>query len=529
MADSVLTRIRGLAPRRIPAPAPSHPRAGSPEAAESELAARALGWLYIAGGTIGTVSVLLPHAASTNIGGLWSNIAFAYLGAISLLVFAAHVRRWMIHVALVAGALLITRAILLSHEPESFYAIWYIWIGLYAFYFFARRAATAHILFAGLLYAYTLHHAHTSEAVARWLTTMATIVVASVFIDTLARRTRGQASAAETSANMMASVNAIAHRLAALDDSGEARVTLCDAIAVATGAVGVALWEPSDDGAKLIISAVHGRRPDRDELGLDTATAGAIRSFLTGRPVVSAPSDPGELASEFTGADNPGGLRWQPIVWERRSIAVLGLYWPDHRTAGSAAIATFAGLLASEAANTLERVGLVGRLESLARTDELTGLPNRRAWQEQLPRELDRADGTGDALCVAMLDLDHFKRFNDVEGHLAGDVLLKDVAVSWRGQLRPSDLLARYGGEEFAVALPGCSEDHALEVIERVRRATPAGQACSGGIAQWDGIESVAELLGRADRALYQAKQGGRNQIRLAERRAAALTRTPVR
>jgi len=81
-----------------------------------------------------------------------------------------------------------------------------------------------------------------------------------------------------------------------------------------------------------------------------------------------------------------------------------------------------------------------------ARTDALTGLPNRRAWDEELERELARAKRYGGRLCLAMIDLDHFKRFNDREGHQAGDRLLADSATAWREQLRPSDLLARYGG-----------------------------------------------------------------------------------
>jgi diguanylate cyclase (GGDEF)-like protein len=517
MAGSFLSRIRDAAASHEGAGAALSPFGGSEQAASDRaLRARALGWLFVAGATIGVVSVLLPHPAASNDGGLWTNIALAAAGGLILLWLGPHCRSWMIHAALVAGALLITRAILLGHEPVSFYTVWYIWIGLYAFYFFRRGLAIAHLAFVGVLYAYTLHHSHADSAVARWLTTMATVGVASVFIDTLARRARGQTSAAETSANMMAAVAAIAHRLAGLEDSEEARATLCEAVATSTGAAGVALWERSEDAAAVLVTADWGWAPDRREIPLSVATAGVVRALTTVRPVTAVAADGAEPAAEFDSSDRPAGLRWQPIVYDGRSIAVLALCWHDPAPASSPVTITLAGLLAAEAATTLERVGLVVRLESLARTDELTGLPNRRAWQEQLPRELERATRTGEAVCVAMLDLDHFKRYNDDAGHLAGDVLLTEVAGAWRGQLRPTDLLARYGGEEFAVALPGCAAPNALEVIERVRRATPSGQACSGGIAQWNGSESVAELLERADRALYQAKQSGRNQIKLA-------------
>ena len=89
----------------------------------------------------------------------------------------------------------------------------------------------------------------------------------------------------------------------------------------------------------------------------------------------------------------------------------------------------------------------------------------------------------GEPLCIAILDLDHFKAYNDANGHPAGDALLAGAAVSWRRELRPTDILARYGGEEFAAVLPACSLDGAQVVVERIRAATPAGQTVSAGIA----------------------------------------------
>ena len=110
-----------------------------------------------------------------------------------------------------------------------------------------------------------------------------------------------------------------------------------------------------------------------------------------------------------------------------------------------------------------------------------------------------------------MIDLDHFKEFNDERGHQAGDRFLKQAAAAWGVELRGTDFLARYGGEEFALALPGCSPETAMEVSGRVRTATPEGETCSIGVACWDGQEGAAALIGRADAALYQAKHRGRN------------------
>jgi diguanylate cyclase (GGDEF)-like protein len=156
-------------------------------------------------------------------------------------------------------------------------------------------------------------------------------------------------------------------------------------------------------------------------------------------------------------------------------------------------------------------VELLSRLESIARTDDLTGLPNRRAWEEELPRELLRSQRASRPLCVAMIDLDHFKEFNDERGHQAGDRFLKQAAAAWDEELRGTDFLARYGGEEFALALPGCTPEEAVEVAGRMRAATPEGETCSIGIACWDGVEDAPALLGRADAALYEAKRRGRD------------------
>jgi diguanylate cyclase (GGDEF)-like protein/PAS domain S-box-containing protein len=160
-----------------------------------------------------------------------------------------------------------------------------------------------------------------------------------------------------------------------------------------------------------------------------------------------------------------------------------------------------------------ERHALLLRLETLALTDQLTSLPNRRAWEDTLARELARAVRDGAPVCVAVLDIDAFKSYNDDRGHLAGDALLSQAADAWRSELRGGDVLARYGGDEFAALIPGRALDTAVVVVERLRRAAPEGCTCSAGVAMWDGAESATDLFGRADAALYVAKQSGRNQL----------------
>jgi diguanylate cyclase len=167
----------------------------------------------------------------------------------------------------------------------------------------------------------------------------------------------------------------------------------------------------------------------------------------------------------------------------------------------------------------LRMAGLVRQVEAqsaqltdLARLDGLTGIPNRRAWDSELPAAMDRARRDGVPLSVVLLDLDRFKRFNDEYGHQAGDRLLKSATAAWSSALRSVDLMCRYGGEEFVIVMPGATAAHAEAVVERMRAATPLGQTFSAGVARWDGSEVAEALVERADVALYAAKNGGRDR-----------------
>ena len=182
-------------------------------------------------------------------------------------------------------------------------------------------------------------------------------------------------------------------------------------------------------------------------------------------------------------------------------------------------------LVVTRMAQLLRQLEQQSRLvRELSHTDELTGLPNRRAWTVELPRAIEHARRHGVSLSVAMLDLDHFKQFNDSYGHPAGDRLLKAAGAAWQERLRGVDYLARYGGEEFIVLLPDADSTRAGEVVDRLRDVTPLGQTFSAGVATWDGRETSDELVARADTGLYQAKQSGRNRTLAAEPTSTALT-----
>lgn len=165
------------------------------------------------------------------------------------------------------------------------------------------------------------------------------------------------------------------------------------------------------------------------------------------------------------------------------------------------------------------------RSESLR--DPLTGLANRRWFDERLAEEMAKAERTGAPLSIALVDLDHFKAINDRFGHAAGDEVLRQFAAVARKRLRRGDWPCRTGGEEFALLLPDTSEEEAFRIVDRLRQDVALtafaplrtrAVTISGGVACWRRGESAAELRKRADDALYAAKQNGRNRIVSAER-----------
>ncbi len=171
---------------------------------------------------------------------------------------------------------------------------------------------------------------------------------------------------------------------------------------------------------------------------------------------------------------------------------------------------------------------LTTKLEHLGLTDGLTGIYNRRFFDQMLPREVSRSQRLGAQVSLLMLDIDHFKRFNDRLGHPAGDEALRTLVRTVGQRLRGMDFVARYGGEEFAVVLPGADRESALATAERLRSAMesatfglPANSerlTVSIGVAVYPGdADDASGLIAAADAALYAAKRAGRNIVRSAE------------
>jgi diguanylate cyclase (GGDEF)-like protein len=303
----------------------------------------------------------------------------------------------------------------------------------------------------------------------------------------LVHKVRAQADEVARHTRDLQRVAAISRELAT---SSDARLRVCEAAIELAAASFAVLMEPGRDGT-LASTAAAGRETPAISSGPPALTA-----FESGEPVfVTDPS-----------------LLYQPVVRGGAPVGVLMIGWAERAPAGRRA--AIISLLSAEAAFAIDTADLVERLTDLASVDSLTGVLNRRGWDVQVDRVF--ADRGNEPVCVALLDLDHFKAFNDSRGHQSGDRLLKEAAAEWRDSLRAGDVLARYGGEEFAVLLPDCELTQAQLIVDRLRGSIPSDQTCSAGLAQWDGREHPDAVIRRADEALYAAKASGRDRTTVA-------------
>jgi len=260
----------------------------------------------------------------------------------------------------------------------------------------------------------------------------------------------------------------------------------------------VQLWER--EGNDLVATAFAGRSPGGRRLPGKGPSA----------------ETPASLHRDIQRATGALYVEVEPIKRDDETVGLLALGWRRYHGEVSDETRFLFGVLMAQAAIALERARLIPALAEQARTDALTGLPNRRTLEHELPLELARSRRASVPTCLAMLDLDFFKTYNDQHGHQAGDALLRQVAAAWRPAVRETDLLVRLGGDEFAVVLPDCDVPAADVVVSRMRAAMPPGHGVSAGLALWEFNEPLESLIGRADHALYAAKAAGRGRTLVA-------------
>lgn len=239
---------------------------------------------------------------------------------------------------------------------------------------------------------------------------------------------------------------------------------------------------------------------------------------------------PGEHDELFPSNNRAQSIALLPLVRYGELIGSLNLGSNDPERFIDGSATDFLQRLATIVAICLENATNHERLKRVGLTDSLTGVNNRRFFDQRLGEEVARAQRSGEPLACLFLDIDHFKRINDQYGHRIGDRVLSEVAGLIRDQLRSTDVLGRYGGEEFSALLVNAKKEKALEIAERIRsiiEAQPFPQedndslsvTISIGVSSLqvragEGLENIAEeLVDRADQALYLAKNAGRNRV----------------
>jgi diguanylate cyclase (GGDEF)-like protein len=258
--------------------------------------------------------------------------------------------------------------------------------------------------------------------------------------------------------------------------------------------VALAVWHEHSRKPEAMHEAIG---PPREHPPMDTFSSGEIRPPLTPieAPLLSRGTPIGLLTVED---DSP--VR----VWEEEEITMVRTV-ADHLAIG------------------ISNARLFKRVEEQAITDELTGLFNRRFFLDRIEREMQFAQRSGQPVSLVMLDLDRLKRINDTHGHIVGDAVLRHVGATLKAVVRNVDICARYGGEEFVVVLPYTDQPGALLAAERLRVAVsarpfqPVGRiTASFGISTFPGTAATTEaLIEEADRAMYVAKNSGRDRIAL--------------
>jgi diguanylate cyclase (GGDEF)-like protein len=335
-------------------------------------------------------------------------------------------------------------------------------------------------------------------------------VVVAVIIGLATRRlvndVRHQAAEALERERMLGQVNEVVR---GLHGGSQSRLEVCEAARTIGEASMAILYEPVQGSNRMRSTAISGA--DADPIEISTRKRSAVtEAFDSGQPRMVTEEVESHVGSLelWEAAGRPESILYEPLMRAGEPVGVLVVGWPASVNSHDPR-ATVVALLAHEAEAVIASADTLSELTDMASTDPLTGLSNRRAWDTRVANALS----AGQRFTIAMLDFDHFKEFNDTHGHPAGDRLLRETAAVWREQVRSGDLLARLGGEEFGLLLIDCDTDRATEVIERLRGLVYRDQTCSAGFASWQPGESGDEVLARADTALYQAKESGRNRM----------------
>jgi diguanylate cyclase (GGDEF)-like protein len=302
------------------------------------------------------------------------------------------------------------------------------------------------------------------------------------------------------------------HTAIAMSDFGldEMLNTIVEEALALTGADAAVVELP--EGADMVYRAVAGSAEPYRGFRLAQEGSASGHCLATTEPLVVVDTETDERVNR--NACREVGARSMvivPLIHAGRPAGVLKVYAAEPGVVG-ADEARVLGLLGNVIGTGLARAELFATMTEHAVTDALTGLANRRSWDEQLARAIAHAERTHETLSIAVCDVDGLKEINDHRGHAAGDELLRGIAERWREEARAADFIARIGGDEFAIMLPGADEGGAHDVVERLIGSLPEGTSVSFGVAEWDLREDGLELMTRADLRMYDEKRRGKGR-----------------
>jgi diguanylate cyclase (GGDEF)-like protein/PAS domain S-box-containing protein len=401
---------------------------------------------------------------------------------------------------LALGTLVITAGTYFASDGPTSTEMFYIWVALYAAYFFTRREAVLQIAFLGACYASVLAVTGSGEGVARWVLTMGSLAVTAWLFGYLKELLDRRLAEVERSERELE--QSLSLQRATLESTADAILVVDrDGHMVGFNQRFKEMWqmpeeilESGDDERAVAFAGAQLQEPE---------------SFL--RRV--------ERLYQHSQAESRDVLHFKDgRVVERYSRPQRGVDGEIHGRVWSFRDVT-------------ERERIQARLRHLADHDPLTGLFNRRRFEEELADRLAHAARYGEGGAVLLLDIDNFKSVNDSLGHPTGDAVIRGVAELMQEQMRETDVLARLGGDELAVLLPHADEQRARLVAEKLvdtvrsHRSTFVGErlrvTISVGVAviSKPGAQTAEELMVEADQAVYEAKGAGRDRFRVHEPR----------